>query len=71
MYNHEPQPKGFWYNIKINIVHTFLFLDMDLNICHTLALRHEQLQSYLRLDDSSFSVDIEVGPGMYITIIRT
>ena len=34
-----------------------------INVCHTLATRHEQLQCYLRCDDSVFGIDTEVGPG--------
>lgn len=30
------------------------------NICHTLSIRHEQLQCYIRMDDS---IDMDVGPG--------
>lgn len=35
-----------------------------INICHTLAMRHEQLHCYYRLDDSVFAVNMEVGPGI-------
>ena len=39
------------------------YLGNYINICHTLAMRHEQLSCYNRLDDSTFSIEIDIGPG--------
>ena len=39
-----------------------------INICHSLSVRHEQWQCYLRMESSFFTTNPETGPGMYIHV---
>ena len=62
---HRYGPLKHLWSMRYESKHSYFssHLGNFINVCHTLATRHEQLQCYLRCDDSVFGIDTEVGPG--------